>query len=563
MNTKIYSHLEQLKLKHVLASLNGIDNELVENDYIIDLVKDPYLLERCEEQRYQADDSPSTFSPMWEELCNEFVRHIDKSFFGQLEEIPNDISPFIDAIITHPEYFKDGLTTEDLASLVLLSHNRKYITKWLNEVPMPDVLKDRLAEQIGPGYDEKTEAMYNFLTFTTSNDYIDALNMQILDEEIKAVGQKGNNEELAYTDYNSLTYNGRERRALQVYGGVADGKDPISQSETGYDTLNMLLFPGTGNEKQRISEEHRPVVIAALRNPDDILDYYLDIYSAMYKYGKKTIRDYETKRVDRSYSLDAMEESGHKTLSYYSTSQVQAFLDSFASKRGIDLINVTITQGTPCIEFADILGDTYMHAHEHEILLPPGIEYTMEEEELTPTDLTIKDKDGNPPRKKVHLTTVPRKEKAKPLSAEEERDFEEQERILYNKDNINFAIRYLKILRSKSIDDSLDYSSVEDALENEYIRWKTALQRIYRYSIREIEIEIDKDFEREQKLRQDDEVEYTQNGHEHDDFCIGEDEFDDLARQEDIKSLKKALGGLASLFKGLITDEKDEKGDRN
>ena len=107
-----------------------------------------------------------------------------------------------------------------------------------------------------------------------------------MDEEVKSVGQVGQNEELAFTDYLSLSYTGREKRAIEIYGGVPDGRDALSSMETAYDTLNMLLFPGVGNEKERILREHRVVAVNALREPEELLDYYLAIYSAMYKHRR-------------------------------------------------------------------------------------------------------------------------------------------------------------------------------------------------------------------------------------------------------------------------------------
>ena len=563
MKKLLYSHLELLKLKHVLGSINNVDDAWIENDFIMDLIKDPILRERCEEQRYLTDDSPAAFKPLIDLLVQEFVHHIDKPFFKELPGIPNDVSPFIDAIITNPDTFKGGLSQDEIESLMLLSSDRHYINKWLGEFEISEDVKKALEDNIESTAQHQKDGVYEMLAYSEATDFLDTLNMEIMDEEVKSVGQVGQNEELAFTDYLSLSYTGREKRAIEVYGGVPDGRDALSSMETAYDTLNMLLFPGVGNEKERILREHRVVAVNALREPEELLDYYLAIYSAMYKYGKKTIRDYNTKRVDRSYSLRAMEENGGQTLSYYSTSEVATFLDGFSNKKGIDLVDVTITKGTPCIEFMDILSDTYLHAHEHEILLPPGIRYTLEEEELTKGDLTHLDMDGNPPNRKVHITTIPKTEKAKPLTAEEKEAMAEQEKIFYDENTRELARKYLNMLRAQALDSRLNYRNIEPGLEHEYIRWKNAFHRLYEYKTREIEVEIDREFEEERENREGGEVEYSTSGHEKDEeFFISEDEFSEAAKLETMKSLKKALGGLASIFKGLKDiDDKENEGE--
>ena len=100
---------------------------------------------------------------------------------------------------------------------------------------------------------------------------------------------------------NSYKYpfiNKKEFQSLLFYQGASDHieLDPSESVledfysiDNGYETINMLLFPGIENEKARLQIEKRDKISDKILNHmDELLEIYNRLYSAMCKYTYHT-----------------------------------------------------------------------------------------------------------------------------------------------------------------------------------------------------------------------------------------------------------------------------------
>lgn len=110
---------------------------------------------------------------------------------------------------------------------------------------------------------------------------------------------------------NSYKYpfiNKKEFQSLLFYQGASDHieLDPSESVledfysiDNGYETINMLLFPGIENEKARLQIEKRDKISDKILNHmDELLEIYNRLYSAMCKYT------YHTQKNDKLLTYD-------------------------------------------------------------------------------------------------------------------------------------------------------------------------------------------------------------------------------------------------------------------
>ena len=200
--------------------------------------------------------------------------------------------------------------------------------------------------------------------------------------------------------------------ALLFYQGsiekVSEDKRVMLQKfysvDSAYNVLNVLLFPGIGNEMARIAEgkELDQELIAQMK---ELIKIYCNIYSAMCKYtflyenGENFVL--YTKRADRAYSVKAYEKGESFTfLSTTSKDQVDKY---FCEKEGLILLEVESTAQIEHIDLNKILGNNSDYQGEREILFAPFLHVNLEKTELDKSEESLKDCNGNPPLGKYKL----------------------------------------------------------------------------------------------------------------------------------------------------------------
>ncbi len=320
---------------------------------------------------------------------------------------------------------------------------------------------------------------------------------------IPPIVREEDGKELGPLDFTAL-----EKYSIKLYEGAAphtenNGGGDLTFMPRAYMTINTMFFDGVDNELERIFEDGRDLIPAALNEADEILDRSLDLFSAMYKYGKRMSEDKFGYRVDRASSAKQVYQAGH-TISNFSTSMI-GYSDAF-SKKNIALIEATIRRGTPCADFKEILGyDEYALAGEREILVAPYARVSSKKPRKPETnnEKMIFDFDGNVAQA-VYEMTVTAPESAKELTPMEEADLERKLEIFNDKSRREKAAIFIKKLHNLR-DRYMHYTS-EDALEcidskdlEEYLEWKQAFQDVYRYKTRQIMLEIDKKIVENQK----------------------------------------------------------------
>ena len=304
-----------------------------------------------------------------------------------------------------------------------------------------------------------------------------------------------------------LDFTKLEKYAIKIYEGVkpyADngGRGPLSSAATSYMTLNAMFFDGVENELERIFEDGKDLIPEALFQADEILDRSLDLFSAMYKYGKRMPEDKTGYRVDRASSAKKVFDEGH-TVSSFSTS-MKGYSDAFTKKR-IALVEVIVRRGTPCADFHDVLGhDDYTLSGEREILVAPYVRVTSKKPRKPQgTEEQILDYDNKVAQAVYEMETVP-SEKSHELTEMEKADYERKLAIFKDpvrrKKAATFMAKLMNLRLSHwsyTSNDALKCINREDL--KQYMEWKAAFQDVYRYRTREIMLEIDRGIEEAQK----------------------------------------------------------------
>lgn len=205
-----------------------------------------------------------------------------------------------------------------------------------------------------------------------------------------------------------------EKNSLRFYQGdigsyeMPTGMDKIKYStsfyktEKAYNLLNMLLYPGMSNEYARIWREGKKIPISLLRNMEELLDVYENIFSLM---CKSSLVDQNKKfyvyRKDRIQSME-MVEAGY-TFGFTSCSLTDESDSYFIKKKaGILLLEAVIPGHIPHICVNEILGKNKFSAQE-EVLLPPFVHFEKEQWDFTPSELLYRDINNEAPKAKYLL----------------------------------------------------------------------------------------------------------------------------------------------------------------
>ena len=201
-----------------------------------------------------------------------------------------------------------------------------------------------------------------------------------------------------------------ERKSLLFYQGSAQGDvmgavpkhlRKFYAAEEGYQILDMLLFPGTENEKVRIQIERRHIDTMFLNNMDELLNVYCNLFSAMCRYTKEceSAQDMHLYRKDRILSWECLKKGQIST--FFSTSQKSKIAAYFTqNKYGILLEEIWVSKKIVHLNVNDVLGQYHSYAGEEEILLPPFLKVRCEEVELADEEKNLRDCCGRSPMKK-------------------------------------------------------------------------------------------------------------------------------------------------------------------
>lgn len=106
--------------------------------------------------------------------------------------------------------------------------------------------------------------------------------------------------------------------------------------------------------------------LSILSEPEELIELYCRMYSAMCKFAKRNNKELHINRVDSDMFSDEMKKSG-RTESLLSFSQGEYKFDFTEGKEDILFMKGVLEKGTPCIDLSALRGED----GEKEVLLPP------------------------------------------------------------------------------------------------------------------------------------------------------------------------------------------------
>lgn len=363
-----------------------------------------------------------------------------------------------------------------------------------NEKERNEALK-QLSEPQRSKYQEMFSYLHDAISLNTYQVYYNDVTLEL--------PFSANLLELAYTSRNEildliipenlLGINYSEKKALQIYQGQDLGK-----MMDAYAIMNMLMFPGLIKEKSNFfNYDYSRINPEVIRDPKELIDIVLNMYSAMYKYGRN-VKD--EKRVFRVESTDTTEilQDVNETISFMSTTEDRGnikyyFDEGVFVKNKTSIVEIIIPPNTPYVDFSVLEEGGYDKEGgsngEEEILIAPFLPIDIEEEEIDEDWIELHDLKGNIPKKQI-IKILPQ-EDIIPLSKEEEEDKKASLSILYDEEIHSEAIAFLE--------DCKKYKTMEDALAGisperveKYLKWKEAFQKSIRYLYREVALDIDR-----------------------------------------------------------------------
>ena len=486
-------------------------NEDVSNKFMI-----PFLADKKTSKIFEDYvNSPGLFSEkdkfqLFSLIYKEIASRMEKTQFSILKGLkPQIAKDFIPHIINNPEFYEGGLNKSEITDLVLNTNSIELIEEVIENEELGlsgeqiAVLMKRmneleeLAQSEDVGIEDLEDESGASSTYQIADDQSEETKDSILDsyQDVSATA-----------DANALKFTKEELFAIEVYEGVAPGKGSLSSNDEAYMMLNVMLFPGLENEIVRVCDDDQYLDHGIAKNPEELLKISVDLYSAMYKYGKKMENPLYARRIDREASFPEIERRG-EIVSNFSTTT--AAYNPLFKKENMVLVEVVIEQGAACANFSEIFaeaGQKYELAKEAEILIAPFSPITIEDARMTNEDKKIKDSSGNQAKRKVKMRIKPPK-KPEPLTPEEKQEKEEKMGVFLDEDlreNASKFFRKLQKLRSTSKETIMQYFTQEEI--DKYIEWKSAYQTIYRYETRERALEIEKNLANELNLVETDKV---------------------------------------------------------
>ena len=294
--------------------------------------------------------------------------------------------------------------------------------------------------------------------------------------------------------------NKKEFQSLLFYQGASDHIELDSSEKdleefykinNGYETINMLLFPGIENEKARLQIEKRDKISDKILNHmDELLEIYNRLYSAMCKYTYHTQKNDKllTYRDDRKHTYLCMQDGMND--SFLSTSFVadrkppaDGSSNYFQKKDGLVLMDVEALDTLEHVDMNDVLGDQSMYPGENEVLYPPFLYLDTELLPLTSEEEQLRDIHGNPPYGKVHVMLKGSTIVAQDLTEEEKEELEKLRDKLIASGEIENTKTVWSAIRSG------EESKYSKEIE-QYCQWKKMLKLYLRESYAQIKYDV-------------------------------------------------------------------------
>lgn len=291
--------------------------------------------------------------------------------------------------------------------------------------------------------------------------------------------------------------------AIKVYEGVAPHKagreSSFSSSHTSYEAINALLFPGMLNEAVRCCEDGKTLNVNSIEEADEMLRIVTDIYSAMCKYSKAVESNQSVSRLDRSMSYDSMKRTG--TTNSFASCSFGKIQGNF-KKAHVTIFHMDVEPGAKCADFRRILGPSnYSYKNERELLIAPYATIEMEEIDRanwTNEERNITDLNGGQADRCIKAK-VKAGEPAKPLTPEEKKAQQEAMTIFYDPNLRKKASTALIMLNGNYGKNPHDVIyTIPSDVRNGYLEWKNAYHTVLKFRMREIELQVDKQFENQQ-----------------------------------------------------------------
>lgn len=241
----------------------------------------------------------------------------------------------------------------------------------------------------------------------------------------------------------SYKINQKEFTSLLFYQGADIQDNDFSNDKSlkqfysvrnAYEGLNMLLFEGVENERTRFILENRRVDTVLLDQIDELLDIYVNLYTAMCKYtcDAAPCTCMNSYRYDRQQSLESL--LSGRTTSFFSTSMEKKTKEYFKEKAGLLILDITARSDTIHLVVNDVLGERSKYPEEEEILYPPYSRVEMTKMELTEEEQTYKDRDKKPPAGKYEVKISNKVENLLFISDESQRNIVKRQLLSKIKD---------------------------------------------------------------------------------------------------------------------------------
>ena len=303
---------------------------------------------------------------------------------------------------------------------------------------------------------------------------------------------------------NGLPITGREIFALKTYQGVGtiDRARGKRYAKTIYRTINAMLYPGIDNEIERVFKDDEILNGEHIKDAEELLEIMKNLYSVSYKNATNMKEDEHGVRIDRVSSIEKMKKE-KEILSNFSVSANGKYNPSFI-KNEMALVEVNIKPKTICSDINYLLKEESYFPSEREILVMPFNKVTVEEKEINEKDRKIKNSKGNEAKLKVYVTIEP-PPKARPLTKEESKDKERAMKIFKDKSKRENAKEFLNDIQIGNMsgkDGEETLKTIQEKEIKDYIEWKEAFRTVFKYEVREKQLEIDKQLEEIQIKRE-------------------------------------------------------------
>lgn len=278
----------------------------------------------------------------------------------------------------------------------------------------------------------------------------------------------------------AIRFSDDEIKAIKAYIGEDVGFSFYHENDCTYMILNAFLKAGKTLGETSAGWKHNKSIIAILENPEEFMNFALNLSDALHKYGK-TIK--EPIRVIRSEPNAKSILESEKTISFFSTTHGNEELDRF--KRDCkDSIITSVKNGVDSIDIADVLKGDYSKPEEKEILISPFIPFKYKT--LNTKEHKFEDQVVNY-EKTVGIYELEFQSGAisSPLSEEEKEDYQENMKVFLDPNLRNECIEIWKNL----------YGSNKEA----YFKWREAFSTVFSYRQRERALVIDKEMQSNMK----------------------------------------------------------------